>query len=59
MIVTITSLVPKYARKKPAIPAYNPPATTPTTIVNGVRTIRGKSGNCRANVMAASHPAKN
>ena len=57
-MVTMTSLVPKNARKIPGIKPTKPPAIAATRTVKGIIKIRGISGKDKANHTAAIQPAK-
>ena len=57
MIVGITSLVPKYARKKPAIPATIAPASAPIMIANGNKMYLGILGLANTNQTEVNQPA--
>ena len=57
-MVTITSLVPKNARRSPGINPMKPPAIAATRTVKGIIRMRGISGKDRANHTATIQPAK-
>ena len=58
MIVTITSLVPRKAFKKPGMAAIMAPHAAPMIITSGIMMARGKSGKLSANQTEEIQPAK-
>ena len=58
MMVTITSLVPRKARKNPGIAPAIPPASMAMMTVARIKSGLGMSGFARANQPANTHPTR-